>query len=40
MEALPNEKMLFYSIGFVNDPKLFDEYETYKPNLEPFIGRS
>ena len=38
MDALPNEKMLYYSIGFVNDPKLFDEYENYKPNLEPLIG--
>jgi hypothetical protein len=38
MEALPGEKLIFYSIGFVNDPKLMDEFENYEPPLVQFAG--
>ena len=38
MEASPGEKLIFNSIGFVNDPKLMDEFENYEPNLEPFAS--
>lgn len=36
MDALPGEKLIYYSIGFVNDPKLMDEFEHYEPNLGQF----
>ncbi len=38
MEALPGEKLIFYSIGFVNDPALMDQYELYEPNLSQFLS--
>ena len=40
MDALPGEKLIFYSIGFVNDPKLMDEFENYDPPLVQFIGKN
>jgi len=38
MEALPGEKMIFYSIGFVNNPNLMDVFEKYEPNFAQFVG--
>eukprot|EP00826_Nyctotherus_ovalis_P011792 TRINITY_DN13072_c0_g1_i11.p1 TRINITY_DN13072_c0_g1~~TRINITY_DN13072_c0_g1_i11.p1 ORF type:complete len:312 (-),score=97.35 TRINITY_DN13072_c0_g1_i11:653-1588(-) len=36
MEPLTGEKLIYYSIGFVNDPRLMDEFEQYEPDLTQF----
>jgi hypothetical protein len=38
MEGLQKEEMIYYSIGFVHDSKLMDEFEDYTPNLIQYIS--
>ena len=36
MEPLAGEKLIYYSIGFVNASNLIDEFEQYEPDLNQF----
>lgn len=38
--ALPCEKMVYYSIAFINNPMLLDKFESFEPNLSSLEGLS